>query len=122
LSDAQHTELTNFSVASGDDYLLVVDSVGEVLSGSNILWQLFPQQHGVIMLDTPLISKSLIGGGVEILPSPPESFAVVIGATDTEPLLPGNYYQECRVVGPGGGVATVLRGFVTVTLAEIVVS
>ncbi len=113
--------IQNFSVPAADDLTVNFAVEGELLSGTDIFWQAFNQQHGVPS-GSPIISKTL-GDGIEITSniSPSTNFAVQLNAADTSVLSFGNYYHEVRIVEPGPRTVTLAYGIMTVTETEVVV-
>jgi hypothetical protein len=115
--------IQNFSVPADNSHDVVVTITssipGDSLRTSTVYWRVFEQAFGSpVPGSPPVIQKSsLSGGGIEILPSPPMTFSVLLSASDTVGLL-RNYYHEATVVDEGGNVDTVTVGIMTVTATE----
>ena len=104
----------NFEVVSGNDKQLNVtvidqDGVAVDITGATIVW-------GVSLTDE---SKSRIffytsPANITITSATAGKFRINILDTDTEPLVPQDYFHEARMVDTAGLKTTVMRGTMTV--------
>jgi hypothetical protein len=113
--------IQNFSIPAGNSVEIDFELPSpddEILSGFNVVWKAYEQEHGVVTIPlVTVITKSLEGGGIT-LGTAPISFTISIAGADTVNLL-DNYYHEAAIVDPSGGVITSAQGVMTITQAEI---
>jgi len=116
MSSTETTPLIqNFSVPAGDAMQVNfnVDPDGAIsLLGSNIEWNVYKQQHGVITDQTPILTKTL-DNGLQIDDPLTWTFHVTLLEADTIDLL-GNYRHSGKVTIEGSKI-TVVDGVMCVT-------
>lgn len=114
--------IQHFSVSAGDDaelYFTIDTDTGITINGAEVLFEVFPQAHGIPdKTDGPIISKSTGASTIAVIESPPNHFLVSLVSTDTVDLL-HNYYFEAKVVDVNGNNTTVTKGLMCVTEAQI---
>src|SRR5262249_55700489 len=94
----------NFSLMAGDDtyvnYGIVPPPVPSIdLTQANMTWAAYPQLRGVADKTQQVISKTRVGGGIEITDPANYQFRVDLDNADSVSLA-GNYYYEIVIIDP----------------------
>lgn len=106
----------NYSIPQGSTTQVnfaVSPPVGDTLLGAQIYYSVFaliqaiPQQPAVI--------KKALDNGIQIDDPVTQTFHVDLLQSDTENLVPGNYYLEVIVIDPTGGLTDTTEGVMTIT-------
>lgn len=106
----------NFSIPQGTasqvDFV-VNPKVGETLLGSVIYWNVFALIQDIVQ--GPAIIQKQLDAGIQIDDPVAQTFHANLVRSDTETLVPGNYYHEIVIVDGSGNPTTTTEGVMTLT-------